>query len=93
MKMLNNIKLLIIVAVFTLAGCATTEEYALYLEAQKSVSRDQAMIEASRVLALVEMTKSNNPAIQAQGVMLLQQLQQGNKNIVIEPPKKTWFGF
>ena len=87
-------KLVIILLAVFITGCAsTTEEYALYLETQKSISRDQAMMEASRVLALVEMTKSNNPAVQATGVMLLQQLQQGNKSVVIEPPKKGIFGF
>ena len=75
MKVLNSMKLGVILVVLFIAGCATTEDYALYLDAQKSVSRDQAMMEASRVLALVEMTRSNDPAVKATGLMMLQQLQ------------------
>jgi hypothetical protein len=93
MKVLNSMKLGVILVVLFIAGCATTEDYALYLDAQKSVSRDQAMMEASRVLALVEMTRSNDPAVKATGLMLLQQLQQGSKIITIEPPKKGILGF
>ena len=92
--MLNSMKLGAILIFLLISGCATTsEDYALYLDAQKSISRDLTMMEESRVLALVEMTKSNDPAVKATGLMLLQQLQQGSKSITIEPPKKGILGF
>ena len=93
MKVLNSMRMGVILVVLFISGCATTEDYALYLDAQKSLSRDLAMIEASRVLALVEMTKSSDPTVKATGLMLLQQLQQGSKSVTIEPPKKGILGF
>ena len=87
-------KFILILTVVLFAGCASTgvDEYALYLDAQKSISRDNAMLEASRILAFVEMTMSNDPGTRATGIMLLQQLQQNTKPIKIEPPSKSWFG-
>lgn len=75
-----------------LSGCATND-YSLYLDAQKSISRDLTVQEAARLNALIEMTKSEDPTIRAIGIMMLQQLQQNNKTIVLEPPKRNWFGF
>lgn len=75
-----------------LSGCATNN-YQVYVEAQKSLSRDSTMSETARLAALTEMTKNADPAVRATGIMLLQQLQSGSKNIVIEPPKKNILGF
>lgn len=75
-----------------LSGCATND-YSLYLDAQKSISRDLTVQEAARLNALIEMTKSEDPTIKAIGIMMLQQLHQNNKTIVLEPPKRNWFGF
>lgn len=74
-----------------LSGCAT-QDYSLYLDAQKSISRDNTVQEAARLNALIEMTKSADPTVKAVGIMLLQQLQQNSKNIQVEPPKRNWFG-
>lgn len=81
----------VIVAVL-LTGCAS-KDYSVYVEAQKSLSRDNTVNETAKVNALIEMTKSADPAVRATGIMLLQQLQQGSKTIVVEPPKKNWLGF
>lgn len=70
-----------------LSGCATTQNYAIYAEAQRSISKDQTMSEMSRVQALVEMTKSNDPEVKRNAIIALQQLQQSSKQITIEPPK------
>lgn len=75
-----------------LSGCATNN-YQVYVEAQKSLSRDSTVSETARLAALTEMTKNADPAVRATGIMLLQQLQSGSKNIVIEPPKKNILGF
>lgn len=75
-----------------LAGCATTD-YATYVDAQKSLSKDNTISETARLAALTEMSKSSDSAVRTTGIMLLQQLQQNNKPVIIEPPKKNWFGF
>lgn len=70
-----------------LSGCVTTQNYAIYAEAQQSISKDQTMSEMTRVQALIEMTKSNDPEVKRNAIIALQQLQQGSKQITIEPPK------
>ena len=75
-----------------LAGCATND-YATYVDAQKSLSKDSTISETARLAALTEMSKSSDSAVRTTGIMLLQQLQQNNKPVIIEPPKKNWFGF
>jgi uncharacterized protein YcfL len=82
----------VILCAVLLTGCAS-KDYSVYVEAQKSLSRDNTVNEAAKVNALVEMTKSDDPAVRTTGIMLLHQLQQGSKNIVVEPPKKNWLGF
>lgn len=79
---------------FMLGGCAMmgTKDYTTYVDAQKALSKDNTINESAKVAALVEMTKSADPAVRATGIMLLQQLQQSSKNIVVEPPKKNLLG-
>lgn len=72
-----------------LSGCAS-KDYVVYVEAQKSLSRDATVTEAARLSTILEMTKSADPTVRAVGLMLLQQNQ--NKNINIEPPTKNWLG-
>lgn len=75
-----------------LVGCAS-KDYAVYVDAQKSMSKDLTMNETARLAALTDMAKNSDPAVRATGIMLLQQLQQGSKTVVVEPPKKNWLGF
>ena len=75
-----------------LTGCASND-YAIYVDAQKSLSKDSTISETARLAALTEMSKSSDSGVRATGIMLLQQLQQNNKLVTIEPPKKNWFGF
>lgn len=75
-----------------LSGCAANN-YQIYVDAQRSVSKDLTVAETARLAALTEMAKSADPAVKATGVMLLQQLQANSKTVVIEPPKKNWLGF
>lgn len=86
--------MLLVSSVILLSGCSAlgTKDYAVYVEAQKSLSRDNTVNETAKVNALIEMTKSADPAVRATGIMLLQQLQQGSKKIDIEPPKKNMLG-
>lgn len=82
-------KVIICVTFLILSGCAT-KDYSLYVDAQKSISRDITVQEAARLNALIEMTKSNDPTIKAVGIMMIQQ---NTKTIQLEPPKRNWFGF
>ena len=88
----NNMKLMLSTFVLLLAGCATND-YAIYVDAQKSLSKDSTISETARLAALTEMSKSSDSSVRTTGIMLLQQLQQNNKPVTIEPPKKKWFGF
>lgn len=76
---------------FLLTGCAANN-YQIYVDAQRSVSKDLTVAETARLAALTEMTKSADPSVRATGLMLLQQLQAGSKTVTIEPPKKNWLG-
>lgn len=80
------------ILLLALSGCAT-QDYSMYLDAQKSISRDMTVQEAARLNALIEMTKSADPTVRAVGIMMLQQLQQNSKTVQIELPKRNWFGF
>ena len=88
----NNMKLILAACVLSLAGCATND-YAIYVDAQKSLSKDSTISETARLAALTEMSKSSDSSVRTTGIMLLQQLHQNNKPVTIEPPKKNWFGF
>jgi hypothetical protein len=91
---LNKMKaVLLAVFMLMLAGCATNNDYQVYVDAQKAISKDLTITEAARMNALIEMTKSADPAVRATAIMQLQSLQQNSKQIIIEPPKKNIFGF
>ncbi len=75
-----------------LVGCATND-YAVYVDAQKSISKDLTVSEAARMTALIEMSKSTDPAVRATAILQLQALQANSKRVVVEPPKKNIFGF
>ena len=87
--MMKYIGILIVSILIT--GCATTNDYQTYVEAQKAISKDLTVAEAARLNALIEMSKSADPAVRATAIMQLQSMQQ-NK-VIIEPPKKNIFGF
>jgi hypothetical protein len=74
-----------------LTGCAANN-YQIYVDAQRSVSKDLTVAETARLSALTEMTKSADPAVRTTGIMLLQQLQANSKTVSIEAPKKNWLG-
>jgi len=84
-------KILLVISSLLLAGCATND-YQIYVEAQRSVSRDLTVAETARLAALTEMAKSPDPSVKATAIMLIQQLQAGTKTVTIQPPK-NWLGF
>jgi hypothetical protein len=68
--MLRN--LFIFIGALTLGGCAFTNNYAVCIQAQEKISKDMVVMEAARIQALIEMTKSSDPSVRATGLMLLQ---------------------
>ena len=76
-----------------LTGCATNNDFELYLEAQKSISRDATMSEAARISILIEMTKSSDNQVKMEAIRAVQEIQRSKTPIIIEAPKKNWFGF
>lgn len=87
MKVLNNSILLAICIV--LSGCATTDNYGTYVEAQKSLSRDATVAEAARIAALIEMVKSSDNEVKIQAIRALQEIQRSKRQIIIQRPK-SW---
>ena len=85
-------KYFILLTIF-LSGCATNNDFELYLEAQKSISRDATMSEAARISVLIEMTKSSDNQVKMEAIRALQEIQRSKTPIIIEAPKKNWFGF
>ena len=76
-----------------LVGCATNNDFELYLEAQKAISRDATVSEAARISVLIEMTKSSDNQVKMEAIRALQEIQRSKIPIVIEAPKKNWLGF
>jgi PBP1b-binding outer membrane lipoprotein LpoB len=73
-----------------LTGCATSDNYPVYVEAQKSLSRDATVAEAARIAALTEMVKSSDNEVRIQAIKALQEIHRSKRPIYIERPK-TWF--
>ena len=70
-----------------LTGCATTDNYPVYVEAQKSLSRDATVAEAARIAALTEMVKSADNEVKIQAIKALQEIQRSKRPIIIQQPK------
>ena len=84
-------KYIILLASLAISGCAS-KDYSVYVEAQKSISRDITVTETTRMLAISEMLKSPDPSVRQNGTLLLQQMQQSRQPVIIEMPKNV-FGF
>ena len=82
-----------ILLIVLLAGCATNNDFELYLEAQKAISRDATMSEAARISVLIDLTKSSDNQVKMEAIRALQEIQRSKTPIIIEAPKKNWFGF
>ena len=76
-----------------LVGCATNNDFELYLEAQKAISRDATMSEAARISVLIDLTKSSDNQVKMEAIRALQEIQRSKTPIIIEAPKKNRFGF
>ena len=88
MKHLNNS---ILLSCLMLVGCASTDHYGTYVEAQKSLSRDATVAEAARIAALTEMVKSSDNEVKIQAIKALQEIQRSKRPIIVQQPK-GWLG-
>lgn len=86
---LQNSSILLILCL--LSGCATTDHYSTYVEAQKSLSRDATVAEAARIAALTEMVKSSDNEVKIQAIKALQEIQRSKRQVIIQQPK-GWLG-
>lgn len=85
-------KYLILASALLMSGCASTNNYGIYLEAQKSISRDATVAETARIAALLELSKSPEREVRVKAIEALQDIQRTKKDIVIQQPK-NWLGF
>ena len=81
----------ILLALCLLTSCATVDNYPVYVEAQKSLSRDATVAEAARIAALTEMVKSSDNEVKIQAIKALQEIQRSKRQVIIQQPK-GWLG-
>lgn len=71
-----------------LAGCASTTDYNIYIDAQKALNRDLTVSEAARVAALIEIVKTTDDvSVKVEAIRALQQIQRSKRPIIIEQRK------
>lgn len=63
--------------VLILTGCSSvgsmmTNNYAVCMQTQEKISKDMVVMEAARVQAVMEMTKSSDPNVRSAALLLLQ---------------------
>lgn len=75
----------IITLTILLQGC-NTYDYSAYVDAQTKISRDSIIRDASHINALIELSKSPDPAVRAIAIMQLERFHERSK-VVIQPPR------
>ncbi len=76
-----------------LTGCATTSDYQMYVDTQKTLNKDYTMAELARISALTEIVKdSQDSNVRIQAIRALQEIQRSKKPLQIQP-NKGLFGF
>lgn len=88
---IGKMKYLILASTLLVTGCATNN-YATYIEAQKSISRDATVAETARIAALLELSKSPEREVKVKAIEALQDIQRNKKDIVVQQPR-NWLGF
>lgn len=84
---------LILISAVLLSGCASTNNYQLYLDTQKNLNKDYTMAELARIAALTEIVKDTKDLqVRVQAIRALQEIQRSKRPLLIETPKST-FGF
>lgn len=75
----------------SLFGCASTTEYQMYVDTQKSLNRDYTMAELARISALTEIVRDSTDAnVRIQAIKALQEIQRKKQPLVIERPKSLF---
>lgn len=85
MKTVNN--LLILLAALVLTGCASSEEYRYYTDAQKTIANARTMAEIARFNALVEIAKQGDTSAKVAATMAITQSKTEPIQTVVPPPK------
>lgn len=88
----NSIRLLTIAIICVgLSGCASTNNYQLYLDTQKTLNKDYTMAELARIAALTEIVKETKDMnVRIQAIRALQEIQRSKRPLPIETPKSTF---
>jgi len=87
MKAQNNS---ILLACLLLVGCASTNDYQIYVDTQKALNKDYTMAELARISALTEIVKeTQDVSVRIQAIRALQEIQRSKRPLNIERPK-TW---
>jgi hypothetical protein len=84
-------KYLILASTLLVAGCAAGN-YEIYLDAQKSISRDATVAETARIAALLELANSPEREVKVKAIEAIQDIQRNKKPIDIQQPR-NWLGF
>ena len=87
-----KMKYLFLISILALSGCASTNNYISYIEAQKSISRDATVAETARIAALLELAKSPEREVKVKAIEALQDIQRNKKDIVLQQPR-NWLSF
>lgn len=87
---MKKIALIALTVAISTVGCATSDEYRQYAEAQKSVAQARSMAEIARYNALAEIAKQGDTAAKVAAVMSLNQGNSGQaQQQMLNPPKST----
>lgn len=83
-------KLLVILSVLALTGCASTKDQ-LYYETAKAISKDITMSQTACWAAITEIAKSGDGSAKIGAIALAEKCK--NDGIKLEAPKRNWLGF
>ena len=87
---MKKIALIALTVAISTVGCATSDEYRQYAEAQKSVAQARSMAEIARYSALAEIAKQGDTAAKVAAVMSLNQGNSGQaQQQMLNPPKSA----
>lgn len=87
MRLVNSSILLVFCL---LTGCASTNDYQIYVDAQKALNKDYTMAELARISALTEIVKETNDVnVRIQAIIALQEIQHSKRPLLIDRPR-SW---
>lgn len=86
-------KLFLLIPVMMLTGCAYLgpKDYNNYVEASKSISRDNTVAQTACWNAITEIAKGGDQGAKVGAIALAEKCK--NETTKLEAPKKNWLGF